>query len=477
MDGGIDGDAPDRDASTGNAPGGDDRRASASAGTYPDHYVPAPETGGGGWWTVASRRGTPESDTDIVLRIRHGHRDAFDDIYHRYADDVFSMCLLVLGETTVARAAAGTAFALVAQTRLSPLSDPTRLRSWLLELARGSALAWSGSPQARAVAVPHGVTPEEILDRTQLVRAPASLREGLARTFDRAATATGGMTAGAYPVDTRNTSHIRYTASTDPVGPAADDKTIRIGHRTTPPPPGTTTRTATATISTPASPTGNNGRSDPSDSPTIIPIPRRRPYAGPLVRQDWLNRPAVTVVASLILAVAGVTAAISWPTAASDVTAHYPDLAYITPTTSGSRHPTSGPEPAPVVVPTVASEFTKRVSSRRTEPTLSEVAVAHEVPVSPQSVADDGVPQGSSDPSSPGTITTLPRPGTTATPSTAPATTNAGAPTSPPGASGTTAPSAGGKPTTTSSNPPATATRPATRTPATTSPADHPAQA
>ncbi|WP_198939429.1 MULTISPECIES: hypothetical protein [Pseudofrankia] len=98
------------------------------------------------------------------------------------------MCLVVLGDPTVARAAAGTAFALVARTRMNPLSEPDRLRSWLLELARGSALAWSGSPQARSAPVPHGVSAEEMIDGA-VVPAPTSLRAGLARTFDRAASA------------------------------------------------------------------------------------------------------------------------------------------------------------------------------------------------------------------------------------------------------------------------------------------------
>ncbi|OHV68183.1 hypothetical protein [Pseudofrankia sp. BMG5.36] len=129
-----------------------------------------------------------DGDADLVARVRRGDRQAFDDLYDRYADDVFSMCVVVLGDPTVARAAAGTAFALVARTRMNPLSEPARLRSWLLELARGSALAWSGSPQARSAPVPHGISAEDMIDGA-VVPAPASLRAGLARTFDRAASA------------------------------------------------------------------------------------------------------------------------------------------------------------------------------------------------------------------------------------------------------------------------------------------------
>ncbi|WP_052710902.1 hypothetical protein [Pseudofrankia sp. DC12] len=149
-------------------------------------------------------------DADLVARVRRGDRQAFDDLYDRYADDVFSMCLVVLGDPTVARAAAGTAFALVARTRMNPLSDPSRLRSWLLELARGSALAWSGSPQARSVPVPHGVGAEEMIEGA-VVPAPASLHTGLARTFDRAASAAAHERAAHEHLAARNVPRPRST--------------------------------------------------------------------------------------------------------------------------------------------------------------------------------------------------------------------------------------------------------------------------
>ncbi|WP_049807076.1 hypothetical protein [Pseudofrankia inefficax] len=142
--------------------------------------------------------------------MRRGDRQAFDDLYDRYADDVFSMCLVVLGDPTVARAAAGTAFALVARTRMNPLSEPSRLRSWLLELARGSALAWSGSPQARSVPVPHGVSAEEMIEGA-VVPAPASLHAGLARTFDRAASTAAHERAATEHLAARNLPRPRTT--------------------------------------------------------------------------------------------------------------------------------------------------------------------------------------------------------------------------------------------------------------------------
>jgi len=186
-----------------------------------------------------------DGDADLVARVRRGDRRAFDDLYDRYADDVFSMCLVVLGDATVARAAAGTAFALVARTRMNPLSEPARLRSWLLELARGSALAWSGSPQARSAPVPHGISAEDMIDGA-VVPAPASLRAGLARTFDRAANAAAheraaqehlaardGYTTGPSALPIRTTGAAVAMAGAAAFAAADDDPTTVPGDPTT----------------------------------------------------------------------------------------------------------------------------------------------------------------------------------------------------------------------------------------------------
>ena len=297
-----------------------------------------------------------EGDADLVARVRSGDRDSFDELYDTYADDVFSMCLLILGDPAVARAAAGTAFALVARTRLNPLTDPNRLRSWLLELARGSALAWSGSPQARSVPVPHGVSAEEMIEGA-VVPAPASLRVGLARTFDRAAIAAAD----------RQPAHLGLRKVSNPDADVHDAPTEigrgeRIGRRIE---------------QQPALVDVGDGQpyDDSRDSPTVVPLPRHVAASGgsTAAPAEWRTRPAITVAAALVLAVAGVTAAVSWPTSSNSISAEeFPEVAVVSASpASGTSSDAPGPPrvavvvPPPAVVPTVAGMFTRVPADER----------------------------------------------------------------------------------------------------------------
>ncbi|WP_239375697.1 RNA polymerase subunit sigma-24 [Frankia sp. Cj5] len=331
---------------------------------------------------------TPESDIDLVMRIRRGERDAFDDVYEQYADDVFSMCLLILGEAEVAQAAAGTAFALVARTRLGALGEPTRLRSWLLELARGSALAWSGSPQARGGPVRHAAAPEEMLAKTQLTPAPRGLREGLVRTFDRAATALGSPVPSVPP---------HASSMPDTSMPAPMSASIPASM----PAPMSAPMPDTPVPDTPAG-SARGTSADHTDEPGSVAHPDgvARPP------DERRGRPMVTLAASLLLAVAGVTAAINWPTTA-EVSPRYPDVAF------------GPPAPGPLVTgrhrpdtisPTVAGAFTRRVPGQRTVPTMLEVASANEmILVAQRSTAELARPQAVPEPSPPTMVNVLPR--------------------------------------------------------------------
>ncbi|WP_235947730.1 hypothetical protein [Candidatus Frankia alpina] len=292
-----------------------------------------------------------DDDADLAARVRRGDRQAFDDLYDLYADDVFSMCLLILGDPTVARAAAGTAFALVARTRLNPLSDPARLRSWLLELARGSALAWSGSPQARSIPVPHGVPPEELLVGA-VVPAPASLRVGLARTFDRAVAVAEAAAASR-----------RAAMPAAPVVPAAAQKI--------------------SLVKAPAEPAVPLA-SDAAET-LIAPAVAR---SLPLMRMDaeteaadavstsgrWIlerhSRPAIAAAAAIAAAVVSLTAAMNWPSsnprllAENGVAVVSPQrsLDMVRPATAPAA-PSGGTATTPTVVPTVAGAFTSRATA------------------------------------------------------------------------------------------------------------------
>ncbi|ONH37736.1 MULTISPECIES: RNA polymerase sigma factor [Protofrankia] len=416
-------------------------------------------------------------DADIVMRIRHGQRQAFDDLYDRYADDVFSVCLLILGEPTVAHAAAGTAFALVARSRLSPLSDPTRLHAWLLELARGSSLAWSGSPQVQAAPVPHGITPEEMLAATQLVAAPASLREGLARTFDRAAAAATARdiaarahyralgtgrgpdgtavisrdgvagpvpAAGALPGGTvgavaagygNGAGTVRDSAAHDVAahdGPAHDgaagpgqlpvhaepadsDRTLVIGPVT-----------GQGVLSDPTEPSrAGPGRARPGPVGPLAPgyLGGEPPVAGSRRR----GRPVAAAAASLlVMATIGAVVAVNWPTAASDTTASRPGTAVIIPSSSGeepggfSSDPSSASGSSAPVDPAVGAPPAQQPSAQRTGPTTSDFGPPAGVALvsSQLSINDGPLPPAAPPPvnAPPTTITEPPQPTATATP-------------------------------------------------------------
>ncbi len=364
-----------------------------------------------------------DDDADLAARVRRGDRQAFDDLYDLYADDVFSMCLLILGDPTVARAAAGTAFALVARTRLNPLSDPARLRSWLLELARGSALAWSGSPQARSIPVPHGVPPEELLVGA-VVPAPASLRVGLARTFDRAAAVAEAAAASR-----------RAAMPAAPVVPAAAQKI--------------------SLVKAPAEPAVPLA-SDAAET-LIAPAVAR---SLPLMRMDaeteaadavstsgrWIlerhSRPAMAAAAAVVAAVVSLTAAMNWPSsnprllAENGVAVVSPQrsLDMVRPATAPAA-PSGGTATTPTVVPTVAGAFTSRAAAPKAavRPRLVE-PIARDVHRS-EPAAEPSVSRPRAAPVAPSTtapLTTSPKPSTSSAASATASNSGTTLPTTPP---------------------------------------------
>ena len=79
------------------------------------------------------------SDADLVLVARAGDRDAFADIYDRYADRLYGFCFSILRHADDAADAVGDTFVLAVQ-RLDQLREPTKLRAWLFAIARHEAL-------------------------------------------------------------------------------------------------------------------------------------------------------------------------------------------------------------------------------------------------------------------------------------------------------------------------------------------------
>jgi RNA polymerase sigma factor (sigma-70 family) len=79
------------------------------------------------------------TDADLVAAVRGGDRAAFGEMYERYADRVYGLCLTVLRRPEEAADATHDTFVRVAE-RLEQLRNPERLRSWMFSIARNEAL-------------------------------------------------------------------------------------------------------------------------------------------------------------------------------------------------------------------------------------------------------------------------------------------------------------------------------------------------
>jgi hypothetical protein len=356
---------------------------------------------------------------------------------------------------------------------MNPLSEPSRLRSWLLELARGSALAWSGSPQARSVPVPHGVSAEEMIDGA-VVPAPASLRTGLARTFDRAAgTAALERAAQRQPVarHERTAEDVDARAAVAAGGPAAPPADLVPAGA--PPADGDTVTTAAPPVATAgaAGPAGRGAATEPggddayADPPTlanVLPLAAQGQYyadgfGAPLMpigevagrrerSPDWRTRPAIAVAASLVVAVAGITAALNWPAPSTDPAAeNFPAIIAPSRSASASATPTPTPTPSAVTppVPTVVP------SPGRPDRAWPPRLVTDNHPIPPTTAPPTAAAPTTSVPTTTGAPSTSP----SASPS-APAT-GGDTPSPPPSHSPSPSPPVGGAPTPPASSAPA----------------------
>ncbi len=88
------------------------------------------------------------SDRRLVERARYGDTDAVAEIYGRYGDRVFGLCLTLLRDREAAADATQDTF-LAAWERIEQLRDPDKLRPWLFAIARNRVIGRSRS-DARA---------------------------------------------------------------------------------------------------------------------------------------------------------------------------------------------------------------------------------------------------------------------------------------------------------------------------------------
>ncbi|MCB0908287.1 MAG: sigma-70 family RNA polymerase sigma factor [Nocardioidaceae bacterium] len=79
------------------------------------------------------------SDAELVERVRAGDRDAFGQVYERYADRLFDFAHGMLRQREDAADAVADSFVTMAE-RLDQLRDPSRLRPWLYAVVRRECL-------------------------------------------------------------------------------------------------------------------------------------------------------------------------------------------------------------------------------------------------------------------------------------------------------------------------------------------------
>ena len=69
------------------------------------------------------------------MELRNGSADAFAELYSRYKRHIFTFCLRLTGDQSLAEDATHDAF-LKMYNKLSTLNDPLALRPWLYSIAR-----------------------------------------------------------------------------------------------------------------------------------------------------------------------------------------------------------------------------------------------------------------------------------------------------------------------------------------------------
>src|SRR6185369_1913614 len=88
---------------------------------------------------MSSDRGGAMSDAELVHAVRRGDKRAFVEIVSRHQAMVCGIALGILGDFAASEDAAQEAF-LTAWRKFHDLREPDRLRPWLAQIARNSAL-------------------------------------------------------------------------------------------------------------------------------------------------------------------------------------------------------------------------------------------------------------------------------------------------------------------------------------------------
>lgn len=76
-----------------------------------------------------------QSDEELIESLRRGDADAFKELYDRYKRHIFTFCLKLTGDRSLAEDATHDAF-LKMYDNVERLSDTSAFRSWLFTIAR-----------------------------------------------------------------------------------------------------------------------------------------------------------------------------------------------------------------------------------------------------------------------------------------------------------------------------------------------------
>lgn len=124
------------------------------------------------------------SDGDLARAAADGDRQAFAEIYDRYADRLYDFCVGLLGDRDAAADCVQDAFC-VAATDLGGLREPDKLRPWLYSIARHHAMRRLRHRYREEVSdelpdmVSHEASPETLAGQSELARLVAEAAGGL----------------------------------------------------------------------------------------------------------------------------------------------------------------------------------------------------------------------------------------------------------------------------------------------------------
>ena len=90
----------------------------------------------------------PETDAELVRRVRRGEREAFDRLVRRHLKAAYAVALSVLGEPTDAEDVCQDAF-VTAVERIHDLRDPAQFSGWLFQIVRNRSRQFRRSEAIR----------------------------------------------------------------------------------------------------------------------------------------------------------------------------------------------------------------------------------------------------------------------------------------------------------------------------------------